>query len=204
MMRKLVVSALVLASVALSAPAGAADPKPKAGAKQQHPQAEVLLMLPPKGWQAVPGQKTDQMSVTRLYPPGQSEKQWTEMITVQIQPGSDMPPRAYLDTVVAYSRANCEMVGPGPVTEAPINNYPSASGMVQCTKGKQSGQGNVVMVTAIKGRDGLYVVQRQWRGKPFTPEQKPDISEATLKSWTAFARTIGLCDPRDAKNHPCP
>lgn len=184
--------------------AGVAAPQAMAEQKQQMPAAERLLMAPPAGWQGVPVQKTDKVLISRLYPPGQNEKQWNEMITVQIYPGAGQSPREFIESVIAFSRNNCEAAGPGPVTEATVNNYPAAIVSVACTKGKQSGQGNMVLVTAIKGRDALYAVQRQWRGKAFAANEKPDMPDAMIKEWNNFPRTIGLCDPRAAQQHPCP
>lgn len=203
-MRKFVVPALVLAAIGLSAPAGAQQQQKPAPAPQQAgPAGERLLMMPPAGWQNVPLQKSDKVMITRLYPPGQNDKQWSEMITVQIYPGSGQSPRTFLDSVIAFSRANCEAAGAGPVTEAPVNGYPAAIVSVSCTKGKASGQGNMVLITTIKGREALYVVQRQWRGAPFAANAKPAMPDDMIKAWNLFPRTIGLCDTRDPK-HPCP
>lgn len=207
-MRKLMVSALAAALLGLTgAPASAEQkqqPKPAQQAKQQAPTGERLLMAPPPGWTPVQVQKTDKVAISRLYPPGQTEKQWTEMITIQIYPGSDQGPRNFIESIIAFSRANCEAAGPGPVTEATINSYPAAIVSVACTKGRQSGQGNMVLVTVIKGREALYAIQRQWRGKPFGNTEKPDMPDSMIKEWNNFPRSIGLCDSRAPQQHPCP
>lgn len=206
-MRMLMIPALaaILAGlVAIPADAQQKKPAPQQQAPQPGPAGERLLMAPPAGWQSVPVQKTDKVAITRLYPPGQNDKQWSEMITVQIYPGAGQSPREFIENIIQFSRANCEGAGPGPVTEATINNYPAAIVSVACTKGKQSGQGNMVLVTVIKGREALYAVQRQWRGKPFAANEKPDMPPEMIKEWNNFPRSVGLCDTRAPQQHPCP
>ncbi|MGE5514736.1 MAG: hypothetical protein ACM31D_02835 [Bacteroidota bacterium] len=164
---------------------------------------ERLLMNAPAGWSAVPIQRGDKMVVTRLFPPGEGEKQWTQAITVQMYPGSDQSARSFVEGIIAYSRDNCEAAGPGPVTETQNNGYPTALVTVTCTKGRTSGLGSFALIQAIRGRDALYVVQRQWRGPAFGKDQNPAFPPNMLKDWGEFAKTVGLCDPRDNK-HGCP
>lgn len=183
---------LVLAALAALAPPAAA----------QNPEGELLLVNPPPSWTALPTQKNDTMSLTRLLPPGQSEADWSEMITVQIYPGSDNTPRAFIENVISYSRANCEAAGAGSVNETLVNNYPFAAVSVTCTQGKASGKGSVVMVQSIRGRDALYVVQHQWRGPAFGKSESPPIPAEIVQGWREFG--MGLCDTRAPARHPCP
>lgn len=164
---------------------------------------ERLLMNAPAGWSAIPLQKGEKMVISRLFPPGESDKQWTQAITVQMYPGSDQSPRSYVESIVAYSRDNCDAAGPGPVSEPLNNGYPSASVTITCTKGRTSGLGSFALIQAIRGRDALYVVQRQWRGPAFGKDQNPAFPPNMLKEWGEFARAVGLCDSRDSR-HPCP
>lgn len=189
---------LAVALMALAAPALAQTQPPP-----QPPTGEHLLLNPPQGWNLVPIQRNEKMVVSRLYPPGENDKKWTQSITLQMYPGSDQTPRTFVEGIVAYSRDNCEAAGPGPVNEAMNNNYPIATVTVTCTKGKASGMGGFALVQAIRGRDALYVVQRQWRGEAFSKNQSPAFPPSMLKEWGDFAKTVGLCDSRD-KRHPCP
>jgi hypothetical protein len=170
-----------------------------AHAQQQY--GERLLMNAPPGWSAVPIQRGEKMVVTRLFPPGEGEKQWSQAITVQMYPNSEQSARAFVEGIIAYSRDNCEAAGPGPVNESQNNGYPAATVTVTCTKGP-SGLGSFALVQAIRGREALYVVQRQWRGTAFGKDQNPAFPPDMLKDWGEFARTVGLCDTRDSK-HPC-
>jgi hypothetical protein len=171
-----------------------------AQAQQQY--GERLLMNAPAGWSSVPIQRGDKMVVSRLFPPGEGEPQWSQAITVQMYPGSEQSARAFIEGIIAYSRDNCEAVGPGPVTETQNNGYPAATVTITCTKGR-SGLGSFALIQAIRGRDALYVVQRQWRGPAFGKDQAPAFPPNMLKEWGEFAKTVGLCDTRNTR-HPCP
>lgn len=190
-MKKIVAAAAVALAVQAALPAAAEKP----------PQGEILLVNPPPTWNPEVLQKNDKGMVTRLLPPGQTDKDWTEMITVQIQAGKGAMPRPYLDSVVNYSRANCEAAGTGAVNETTINGYPYAAMTVTCTKGKASGKGSIVLIHAIRGTDALYVVQRQWRGPAFDKNQAAPMPREIAEQWRTFS--VGLCDTRDPK-HPCP
>ncbi|MGE5547386.1 MAG: hypothetical protein ACM33T_10845 [Solirubrobacterales bacterium] len=168
----------------------------------QQRNGEFVQLSPPEGWQPAPTMRTDKTSVTRLFPPGQSEKDWTETLAVQVLTGSDQMARPYVEGVIAYSRANCDSAAPGPVTEATRNGYPSATVQVACSKGKATGLGGFILVTAIRGKDALYVIQRQWRGPAFEPNERPAIPQDTLRQWGAFSQGVSLCDTRDPR-HPC-
>ena len=174
-----------------------------AGAADTNPPGERLLLVPPVGWQPVQLQRSEKMVVTRLYPPGQDEKSWNEILTVQIYPHSTQSARQFAESIVQYSRDACEAAGPGPVSERPVNGYPMATVSVACSKGKGSGLGGFVLAAAIQGKDSLYAVQRQWRGPAFGPNDTPAFPPDMLRQWSAFFQTVGLCDSRDTR-HPCP
>lgn len=188
-MRRLALSLLLAASPAL--------------AQNTPPAGERLVLNPPDNWQAVSVQRGEKVNITRLFPPGQNDKQWSEMVTLQIYNNSDKSPRSFIEDVVAYSRDNCEAAGPSPVTEAPTNGYPMARVAVSCSKGRASGHGGYVIVQAMRGREALYVVQRHWRGAPFDKNHPPAFPPEMLREWGAFLSSISLCDTRDTR-HPCP
>lgn len=167
------------------------------------PAGERLLLDPPNGWTAVQVQRTEKMIIHRLYPPGENQNQWTQTVTIQMYPTSDQMPRAFIEGIIAYSRDNCEAVGPGPVSETANNGYPQAIVTVTCTKGRGSGMGSFALIQAIRGKEGLYVVQRQWRGPAFGRNEAPAFPSNMLKDWGEFTRTVSLCDSRD-QQHPCP
>ncbi len=172
-------------------------------AQAQIQTSERLLFNAPQGWTTVPVQRSDKMIVSRMLPPGQNDKQWTESITLQMYPNAEFTPRGFVENAITHARTSCEAAGPGPVTETQVNAYPMALVTIACSKGKQTGMGSYVLIQAIRGKDALYVVQRQWRGTPFGKNQDPAIPGGTLKEWAEFSKSVGLCDTRDTR-HPCP
>lgn len=187
------VLAAVLAAVTLPALAQQTAP----------PMGEHLLLDPPDGWSTVQVQRAEKMIIHRMYPPGQGQNQWTQSVTIQMYPSSDQMPRAFVEGIIAYSRDNCEAAGPGPVTETLNNGYPQATVTVTCTKGRNSGMGGFALIQAIRGKEALYVVQRQWRGPAFGRNESPAFPTNMLREWGDFSKTVSLCDNRDQR-HPCP
>ncbi len=163
---------------------------------------EHLLLNPPANWTLVPVQKGEKMNVSRMYPPGEDEQKWTQSLTIQVYPYSEQMPRPFIENLIHYSRDNCDAVGPGPVTETSTNGYPMAVVTITCTRGRTSGMGSFVLIQSIKGKDALYVVQRQWRGPAFSRDQSPALPDGMLQSWANFAKTVSLCDTRDTR-HAC-
>ena len=184
-----------LAGAVPSAPVLAADDGQNVG--------EHLLLTPPAGWQPVQMQRSEKMTITRLYPPGENEKAWTEIVTVQIYPTNNQSARQFAESLIQFTREACDAIGPSPVTERAVNGYPLAAVSVTCSRGKSSGMGGFVMATVIRGKDAIYAVQRQWRGPAFGHNQSPAFPPDMLRRWSVFFPTISLCDTRDTR-HPCP
>jgi hypothetical protein len=187
-------------ALALTRPATAQQGPPPAAAPS--PKEKILLEMP-QGWYPKGTQRSDKGETTMLYPPGQGGETWSEMLVLQVVRDSQAMPHNYVQQIVEASRTNCDAVGPSPVTEKSINGYPAAALTVSCTKGKRTGKGGLVMVVAMRGREALYVVQRLWQGPAFGRNEAVPVPQDMLKTWGAFARTIGLCDQVDPK-HPCP
>lgn len=179
--------------LALALPAGAQSP-PSEG--------ERLLITPPQGWQATPSATQGTMVSSRMFPPGQTPETWTEAISVQRHNDRAAKAKDFVQGMVQTSRKSCEGVQVGNLEETPINGYPAASVRVACTKGKQTGQSGLMMVTAIRGREAMFVVQRMWKGPPVTPNQAVPVPTAVLIDFTSFAKTITVCDNR-TPDHPC-
>lgn len=193
-MRTWIITTL-MATLIIASPALAQEPPATSG--------ERLLLVPPPNWQPVQLQRSEKMIVTRLYPPGQDEKSWTEILTVQIYPNSNQSARQFAESIIQYTSDACEATGPGPITEKAVNGYPTAIIPVACSKGRSSGKGGFVLAMIIRGKDALYVIQRQWRGPPIGQHQAPAFPDGMLRDWSNFTHTIGLCDTRDTR-HPCP
>jgi hypothetical protein len=165
---------------------------------------ERLVMIPPEGWTGGGASSGRNVVSTHMFPPGQTSENWTEMLTIQVIADPRAEARAFVQRVVDASRAGCDAAGPSPATEGMTNDYPVATLTVTCTRGHQTGKGGIVAVKAIRGKQALFVVERLWRGPAFGRDDGPPISKATLLEWSAFLRSVSLCDQADPARHPCP
>lgn len=167
------------------------------------PASEQLFILPPKGWTVGYHDNKGNVDVSEVLPPGQTLKNWTEMLTVQIIGGmSNKPAQEVLKDQLEIVKNACEDIGAGQVSVATENGYETAMRAVACPKSKQWGDGELSLYKVISGRDRAYVVWRSWRGPSFDKDHLPVPAEVTAE-WLTFMRQVMLCDMRDPK-HACP
>jgi hypothetical protein len=158
-------------------------------------------MLP--GWTVVPTLRGGNVELTEIVPPGQDRQNWVDQVAVNIVygPPQQGPVELLADRFRAI-QAECDETSFGPVSPSIENGYETALRAVACTKVKKWNQGEVSLYKAWKGKDGMYLVARSWRGAPFAKGKVPVPPETTLK-WLAFIQSVTLCDTADPKK-PCP
>ena len=192
--RSVLTAALALLSVFAAAGSAVA---------QSMPSSEQLFLIPPPGWVLAYHDRQGNVDLTELVPPGQTAREWTEMLTVQMITGKpESSPQEVLKNQLGEVQKACEDVGAGPVGAAVENGYDTALRAIACTKSKQWGKGELNLYKVIRGRERLYVVARAWRGAPFAKDKLP-IGPDVTKQWLAFMQQVRVCDSRDAQ-HPCP
>jgi hypothetical protein len=164
---------------------------------------EQLFVLPPKGWAVGYHDSKGNVDVTEVLPPGQTLKDWTEMLTVQMIGGlGAKSAQDVLKAQLEIVKNACEDIGAGQVSLAMENGYETAVRAVACPKSKQWGDGELSLYKVITGRERAYVVWRSWRGPSFDKTHLPVPAETTTE-WLAFMRQVMVCDTRDPK-HACP
>ncbi len=167
------------------------------------PASEQLFILPPQGWVVGYHETKGNVDVTEVLPPGQTLKNWTEMLTVQIVGGmSRKSAQDVLKDQLEVVKNACEDIGAGQVSLAMENGFETAMRAVACPKSKQWGDGELSLYKVISGRDRAYVVWRSWRGPSFDKEHLPVPAETTTE-WLSFMRQVLLCDAHDPQ-HACP
>ena len=190
MMNKLILSLVMTAALCGAASAQTAPP-------------EHVMARYPAQWVAQAPIRQDRLTVVRLLPPGQTPQDYNEAIIIERYDEEHQAPKDYVLSRAEASRRSCDGMLAGAVDETPINGYKAASIQFTCTKSHRNAKSGVMMVIAIAGRDALHVLSRVWIGPPVAANQLAPIPDQTVAEWSAFARTITLCDSRDAK-HPCP
>jgi hypothetical protein len=172
-----------------------------AAAEQQS--SEQLFVQPPKGWAVGYHDSKGTVDVTEVLPPGQTLKEWTEMLTVQMMTGlATKPPQDVLKDQLEIVKNACEDIGAGQLSLAVENGYETAMRAVACPKSKQWKDGELSLYKVISAKDRTYVVWRSWRGPAFDKEHLPVPVEIT-NEWLAFMRQVVVCDTRDPR-HACP
>lgn len=185
----LVAVAIVLAGVA------------QAGSTTERLYINYTGMLP--GWTVIPTQRGGNIELTEIVPPGQNRQNWTDQVAVNIVYGApQQPPAELLAERFKAIEGECDQASFGPVSPSMDNGYETALRAVACTKVKKWNQGEVSLYKAFKGKEGMYLVARSWRGPPFEKGKVPVQPETTLK-WLAFIQSVVLCDTADTKR-PCP
>lgn len=207
-MRKLMlVPAALAAAFVLAAPAALhAETKPKAGQaapQQGQPTPERLLIQPPPGWVATQPMEQGNTAISRLFPPGQSPQSFNETISVQRIAGAAPGPKEFVAAAVESTRQNCDGTQVGDLLESKLNNYPAAATRMACSRGKATGKGGLLGITAVRGSDALYVIQRMWLTDPVASNEAIKVPNALLAEWARFEKGIMVCDSR-TKEHPCP
>ena len=188
-MRKVILAAFLL---------GAA---PMAGAQQGG--GEQLFLIPPPGWNIIFHDQKGATDFTELAPAGQTAKDWTELLTVEmIQGKPSMDVQTVLGARLDVIHKGCDDVGAGPPQLSVENGYDSGLRAFACPKTKQGERGEVSLYKVFLGQDRTYVISRAWSGKAFEKDKMP-LPGSTTEDWLAFMGKVVLCDPR-AKNHPCP
>ncbi|MDR3435961.1 hypothetical protein [Telmatospirillum sp.] len=171
-------------------------------AAAQQPSGEQLYVLPPKGWDVAYHDSKGNIDVTEVLPPGQTLKNWTEMLTVQMISGQPVKtPQDVLTDQVEVIKNACEDIGAGRLNLAVENGYETALRAIACPKSKQWGDGELSLYKVISGRERAYVVWRSWRGPAFDKEHLPVPAEKTTE-WLTFMQQVMLCDEHDPK-HSC-
>jgi hypothetical protein len=190
-----------VSTVLLSAVMGAVFWSSLAAAQTQS--GEQLFILPPKGWLVGFHDTKGNIDVTEVLPSGQTLKDWTEMLTVQIVTGpSGKSPQDVLKDQLEVVKNACEDIGAGQVSVAMENGYDTAMRAVACPKSKQWGDGELSLYKVITAHDRTYIVWRSWRGPSFNKEHLPVPVEIT-NEWLAFMQQVLVCDSRDPR-HACP
>jgi hypothetical protein len=194
-----VLAAALLALFCLLAPSDAgAQGNAAAGGEQ------LLVSLPAPDWQVGFTDRKPGLVMTEYVPKGQTVKDWTRMMTVQIFAGSPLGVNDFIAAVKAQGEAAkaCDKLTVSPAGTKKTPHFEGALAVLACSRHKQHGMGELTLIQALRGKDALYVVQRAWRGPAFTDDNIP-IEETEFKEWLAFMNKVNLCDGRDPQR-PCP
>ena len=164
---------------------------------------EQLMIIKPEGWEQVFHDSKGAVEVTSLAPAGQTAKNWTDLLTVELITGKPaMDVQTILSKRLESIHQGCDDVGAGPIQLSTENGYDAGIRALACPKTKSDGHGEVSLYKVFLGQNRTYVISRTWSGKPFEKNKVP-LPASTTEDWLSFMGRVVLCDP-SANNHPCP
>jgi len=70
-----------------------------------------------------------------------------------------------------------------------------------CGSDKVNGEGEIAVFKVIAGKNGLYTVNRAWRGPAFDTANPP-IDVEMMDEWATYFGTVRLCDDAN-RAAPC-
>ncbi len=171
---------------------------------QQGGGVEQLFLMPPPGWTVGFHDQKGAVELTELLPPGQSPKNWSEMLTVEMIQGKPaMDVQTTLTQRLDIIHQGCEDVGAGPPQLSVENGYDTGLRAFACPRSKQWSKGELSLYKVILGRSRTYVISRAWSGEPYAKDKLPPLPQQTTDAWLAFMKNVILCDSGD-RLHPCP
>lgn len=164
---------------------------------------EQLMIIRPEGWEQVFHDSKGAVEVTSLAPAGQSAKNWTDLLTVEMITGKPtMDVQTVMNKRLDVVHQGCDDIGAGPTQLSTENGYDAGVRAFACPKTKSDGRGEVSLFKVFLGQNRTYVISRAWSGKAFEKNTMP-LPASTTEDWLRFMGTVVLCDPT-ANNHPCP
>jgi hypothetical protein len=132
--------------------------------------------------------------MTELVPEGETVKDWSEMVTVQIFFGMKASPEQMRDRLANGWIAACKDGRHHPVEGRVENGYPTLTWVLSCPLNPTTGKPEITWFKAVQGNDSFYLVQKAFK---FMPKQ----DQATR--WLKYLTDVKVCDSRLA-DRQCP
>jgi hypothetical protein len=166
--------------------------------------ADERLTLPaPEGWRPLYAMESALLRLSEFAVPRGDEvvdKVSFEWFSRAL--ASERDPIEVADQLGAAVRAGCTDGSAQGVFAGYENGYPTAVRLFSCPRSADGGAGEVMLLKAIEGATGTWVIVRARRVEPFD-DGGSGLSEAEIAAWSTSLRGITLCDP-EAADHPCP
>lgn len=181
-MRRAACFLLTTLSLSLAAPAASAL------------ENENLLVAIPKGYKIGYQKKAGNQAMTEMVPQGETVKDWTEMVTVQIFLNMrDVTPAQYRARIEDLWGKACAGSEFADVKEGVERGYPTLTWFQKCPMNNATGKPELTWMKAIQGRDSFYLVQKAYKFEP-SPAQKAE--------WGSYLDGVRVCDTR-LPDRPC-
>lgn len=156
---------------------------------------ENLMVTMPDGYKVGFENKQNNQLMTEMVPSGETVKDWTQMLTVQIFFNmKDATPEQFKQRLQKMWADACEKAQSNPVAQTVERGYPMTVWIQYCPLNKATGKPEFTMLKAIQGSDSFYLVQKAFRFRP---------DKEQIEQWSRYLRTVYVCDTR-VPDKACP
>ncbi len=166
---------------------------------------EVLFVYPPDGWRLSFETKINDIQFFEYLPFGETPKQWTEMVTIQILDNlRGLSPTTLANNLRTRFITGCERQTIRGPEQLNMNGYLAVRLYVECDgpnfKEQPTGgnvlQHEVVAFQIIQGSRKLYIIERAWHGRSRASPKAP-YGRDDHWGWDAFLHNIEVCDSEE-------
>jgi hypothetical protein len=208
-MRSLPLSISLLVVLGVLSGCGGSGPEPDgavgAGAAHAPSEGELLLASAPAGWVETAAMATPALRMAEYGPGngGDGVDGEIERVTFESQSASPLPdPIEFVIGISSDLSRRCDGYEHFNIFSGEENGYATSVRLMLCGELKDSPHGQALMTKAIRGTEQFYIVTRR---RLVTLPAAVDglLSTQAMAEWSAFFRSIGLCDTRSGQ-HPCP
>ncbi len=167
-------------------------------------QERVVVPLPDATWKAFQvGTGNPNARVISYFPPGQSETNWRDRLTISVLRTTARAPWERIGTGIVNVGGNTLAACGETATDIgqiKISGLEGGYQLTACPKNRAGTGSELSMVVIVRGAEGLYVVQRSSQGEPYAPTSP--FGEAERRGWMAQMKAIAVCDTREP-TRPC-
>lgn len=163
-------------------------------------------------WKQITSKKTDRAELVEWIPEDQSEDSIRDILTKQVFYGAaGQDASSFTTGLLARVRQSCAQVRVNGPKQQVEHGYDVAYAQAFCTNQRTAGKDVDIFVKTIRGNEGLYVVQREFRRpaqpgavagvQSFTKEQMTEL-QALMASRSAansfLVQSVRLCPASEA------
>jgi hypothetical protein len=165
---------------------------------------ERLIVFPDDSWEVGFSDSKPALTMFEFVPKGETVQNWTRLLTVQTFTGNKTPLADWAERFRSSfpERWNCDGRKLIPSLSGWKNGYPWMRFIAICNRNPANNLGEMALIHIVRGRENLFIVQRAWRGPPFSQAVAP-VPPAEFQEWQTFMDQVVVCDPRYAEN-ACP
>ena len=155
---------------------------------------ELLFALPP-GWHEIYQGREENLSTTEYVPETQGEKDWEEMLSVQIVVGlGDADPDRVLSNIVNHLDGQCLDFDVKPIELGGTGAYPTLAVILNCGELRSNSKGEFSLLRGIAGGENFYLLRKTWRTDLYRTGEAAPVPLDERKFWMNYLAFLRICN----------